>query len=364
MTICLNMIVKDEAAVILRCLESVRPYIDHWVIVDTGSTDITTTLIAEYLKDVPGELHQRPWVDFAHNRNEALALAKDKADYLLFIDADDCLVASEEFALPELIADAYHLWMDSGDMQYRRAAFISAKIDWHWEGVCHEVLMSNSPASFEDLNGLRVKRGWNGARAKDEGRFLRDADILKRGLEKEPGNARYQFYLAQSLRDAGLKEAALEAYKKRTTMHGWEEERWFAVYQMAVLSDELAHSPADVRNNYLVAYQMRPSRAEPLYCLARYHRLRSEFSLAYLFAKQACAVPFPTDKLFVDRSIYYWRSLDELSVAAYYCSGKAVGGIRAIGKMLAVSPHIPDVDLARINHNLTLYTSNRSHAHA
>ncbi len=31
-TVCLNMIVRDEAHVIERCLASVRPYIDSWVI--------------------------------------------------------------------------------------------------------------------------------------------------------------------------------------------------------------------------------------------------------------------------------------------------------------------------------------------
>ena len=40
-TICLNMIVKNEAPVIGRCLASVLPFVDRWVIVDTGSTDGT-----------------------------------------------------------------------------------------------------------------------------------------------------------------------------------------------------------------------------------------------------------------------------------------------------------------------------------
>jgi hypothetical protein len=35
-SVCLNMIVKNEADVIRRCLDSVRPIIDRWVIVDTG----------------------------------------------------------------------------------------------------------------------------------------------------------------------------------------------------------------------------------------------------------------------------------------------------------------------------------------
>ena len=72
--ICLSMIVKDEAAVIARCLASVRPLIDYWIIVDTGSADGTPDIVRKVLHDIPGELHQRPWVDFAHNRSEALDL--------------------------------------------------------------------------------------------------------------------------------------------------------------------------------------------------------------------------------------------------------------------------------------------------
>src|SRR6266446_2172189 len=87
-TICLCMIVKDEAAVICRCLESVKPIINHWVICDTGSTDRTPDIIRETLSGIPGTLHQVPWVDFGYNRTQALKLAKGKADYHLLLDAD------------------------------------------------------------------------------------------------------------------------------------------------------------------------------------------------------------------------------------------------------------------------------------
>ena len=82
---------------IRRCLDSVRPIIDHWVIVDTGSTDGTQDIIREHLRDLPGELHERPWRDFAHNRSEALELARGKSDYTLIIDADDTLEISPEY---------------------------------------------------------------------------------------------------------------------------------------------------------------------------------------------------------------------------------------------------------------------------
>src|SRR3972149_8399584 len=82
-TVCLNMIVKNESKVIERCLKSVKPLIDYWVIVDTGSTDKTRQIISKFMSAIPGELHERPWVDFAHNRNEALHLAKGRGDYIL-----------------------------------------------------------------------------------------------------------------------------------------------------------------------------------------------------------------------------------------------------------------------------------------
>src|SRR5262249_60611020 len=84
-TICLNMIVKNEAEVIRRCLDSVRAIIDYWVIVDTGSTDNTQQIIREHLKNVPGELHERPWQEFAHNRSEAPALRRGDRHYRLGI---------------------------------------------------------------------------------------------------------------------------------------------------------------------------------------------------------------------------------------------------------------------------------------
>ena len=57
--ICLAMIVKNEAKIIARCLTGLKPLIDHWVIVDTGSTDGTMGEIARAISDIPGVLVQR-----------------------------------------------------------------------------------------------------------------------------------------------------------------------------------------------------------------------------------------------------------------------------------------------------------------
>ncbi len=116
-TVCLNMIVKNESTVITRCLKSVLPLIDFWVISDTGSTDGTQEIIKEFMKDIPGELHERVWVNFEHNRNEALSLAKNKADYILFMDADDYLSYSSDYQLPNLKEDSYAFVAYNGELK-------------------------------------------------------------------------------------------------------------------------------------------------------------------------------------------------------------------------------------------------------
>lgn len=64
-TIGLCMIVKNELHVIVRCLESVRPFIDYVLIEDTGSTDGTQATIRKWLDQqrLPGEVFDEPWRD-------------------------------------------------------------------------------------------------------------------------------------------------------------------------------------------------------------------------------------------------------------------------------------------------------------
>ena len=81
-TICLTMIVRDEAHIVHEALDSAAPHVDRWVIVDTGSTDDTPGTIQRRMAEhgIPGELHHRPWRDFGTNRTEAMRLADGQAD--------------------------------------------------------------------------------------------------------------------------------------------------------------------------------------------------------------------------------------------------------------------------------------------
>jgi hypothetical protein len=347
--ICLNMIVKNEAPVIERCLASVKPWIDRWAIVDTGSTDGTQSLVRRALGGIDGELYERPWRDFSHNRNEALELGRRQADYLLFIDADETLALPPGFRWPSLAADGYLFDCEYAQLRYRRNALVATRLPWRWHGVLHEYLDCEHPHVWQALSGPRILVGHDGARARDPDTYLRDVEVLERALAAEPSNARYVFYLAQSLRDAGQPAPSRERYLQRAAMGGWEEERWCAQFRAAQLAELLGLPAQTVREGYLQAYQARPSRAEPLYELARFHRECGQFALAHLFAKAAAAIAQPSEGLFIDASVYAWRILDELAVSSYYV-GLLDEGRRALQQLLAQG-RFPEPERARIEGN-------------
>ncbi len=319
--VCLNMIVKNEAAVIRRCIDSVRPIIDRWVIVDTGSTDGTQDIIREHLRDVPGELHERPWQDFAHNRSEALEFARGKCDYALIIDADDALEFVEPAVLPELIADAYMIEIADASIVYERIQLVRGTLPWRYEGVLHEYLTCEGAGPPDQLPNIRMRRNHDGARRKDPETYRRDVAVLEAALRTETNpflRARYRFYLAQSYRDCREPEKSLEHYLARAELGFWQEEVFISLYSAAQLMEQLDHPDQAVIAAYLRASDALPTRSEALYKASRLCRERGRFEEGYQLAKRGLAIDFPSSALFVKSWIYKTGLLDEFSVNAYW----------------------------------------------
>jgi len=357
MRVCLSMIVKNEAHVIERCLRSLKPYIHAWAISDTGSSDGTQDIIRKFMADLPGELIERPWVDFASNRNEALELAKRHGDYALIIDADEVIEADADFRWGELDAPGYLLELVFGELRYRRVALPRLDAGWRWHGVLHEALVSPHVAQARFLPGLRIRVFTDGARSQQSQaeKFSRDAEVLRRALQDEPGNARYAFYLAQSLRDAGRPQEAIVAYAQRVAMGGWAEEVYYSRLQIAALSERVGAPYGEVVAAYLDAYDFRPSRAEAPCELARYLRLQKRYVAARDFARVAASTPRPEDVLFIDQTVYDWRARDELAVSSYWCGERELSA-RLCRELLA-DPLLPAGERERVQNNLGFATA-------
>lgn len=226
-TIGLAMIVRDEAEVIERGLLSAIPHVDYWTICDTGSTDGTPEIVAETLAAIPGELHRHEWSDFGSNRMQAIRAAKDHADYLLLLDADDELL---ELDTNDLERPSYNLRVEDGGDGYTQPRLISSRMPWSYVGVTHEYLTSPLcpiPGDTEIRGTLR--HHCDGSRRPRK--FIEDAELLEVSLETNPDDPRTVFYLANTYRDLGRIDDAIPLYWQRARMGGWQAEALAAAEQ-------------------------------------------------------------------------------------------------------------------------------------
>ncbi len=327
--ICLNMIVKNEVEVLPRLFRSLKDYVDYYVIVDTGSTDDTIALIKREMSGygIDGEVHERAWVNFGTNRQQALelAVAANKADWLLFIDADEELGVSDPKFYEKLEPGvSYEIEKHHSGMHYLVPHLVNIRGSrFRWEGPVHNYLVTlegpeDRPARKDVWIIYHYGEGAKSHGVTQEQKYLRDAKLLEEDLAKNPKNARSQYYLAQSYRDAGHEARAYDEYKKRAAMDGWDEETYMAQLEAARLAVDL-HVPEDVIvRDYLDAFNMSPRRVEPLHDLARYFRLKKQYGKAYVFARSGVEIEAPDHALFLSRDVYDWKMLDELAVAAYW----------------------------------------------
>lgn len=335
-TVCLNMIVKNEAPIIRRCLDSVKDKIDYWVIVDTGSEDGTQGVIQEHMKDIPGELYERPWKNWGETRSEAFDLAQGKGDYILFMDADDILEFDEGFEFGELEKDLYTMWRGNQSFSYLKPQIVRGDLPWKWVGVTHEYLDCDEPYSEEILEGVHYTTIDDGATRKSGvEKFLKNVRLLEEALKAEPNNSRYMFYLAESYRDSHQKGKAIEWYQKRVNAGGWDEEAYCSKLQIGRCLDDLGLPSSVVLEAYKDAFTFRPHRVEAIYYMADIYNRQQQYAKAYEILKAAEFVPENKDVLFNELWIKDYGLLFQLSICAYYV-GHYEEALKACDKLLAM----------------------------
>lgn len=324
-SLCLCMIVKNETRVLPRCFGSLAPYIDYWVISDTGSTDGTQAFIRDYFaeRDIAGELFDDPWVDFGANRTTCLRHAKGKAKFLLMVDADEHAVVSDPNFVDTLeTGGGYMLEVGSARFSYKVTVLLDGALDYTFKGVTHEYLQLPQGAWHKTHTGLRLSHSADGANRSDK--FTRDIRLLTKGLKDEPRNARYHFYLGESYRNNGQPVEAELWYRKRVALGGWAEEVYYAMYRIADCMEQQArrHKTSfepDVLNAYLAAFRYRPTRLEAIHRVVRHYRTRKEYAKGIAYGM--LAYPFPStfkDVLFVEKDVHDYKLRDELAICACY----------------------------------------------
>jgi len=310
------MIVKNEEHVIERCLKSAAKIANTFVIVDTGSTDKTYEKIVKIMDELNLEIitYQKPWVNFGHNRSEALKLAKGQGDYALIIDADD---EFEGTIKSELTADAYSISVKSGVTTFNQTRLMKLDMPWRYVGCVHEYPTCENVKAWPYLPDIKINTNNDGNSWKDPNKYKTYALLLWKEHLDDPTNARTVFYLAQSFRDCADYEEAERWYKKRIEMGGWMGEIWYSQFYLG----KLEHSRGNIANAvkwFLDAYNTDTRRVETLYELMKMYHILKQYNTAYLFGIEALAKPIPDDALFPIPSNYGIDLYEELGLCAFY----------------------------------------------
>jgi hypothetical protein len=313
MTYGLVMIVKDGVKDLPSCLGSLKPLISHWTIIDTGSTDGTQDLIRETLAGIPGDLKEMSFVNFGHNRSEAFALAHGTADWLFATDADMTWEVDPDFT-PDPSVDAYLIEMGKyTPFSYRLPLLLRGDRPWKSIGAVHEYTTIDGGYTSVATDKVRLDMGNIDRSSPEKSTFY--AGLLEQEYAKDPTNPRAVSYLAQTYRDLGRSEEARAMFRLRVGMGGFAEEAFYAAYQAAL------YDPWPVRAVSLMqAWEMRPTRLEPLLCLVRELNVQGLHSAAYALTSDL--PPIPSDTLFVEKWVWEWGLKFERSIAAWWVGEK------------------------------------------
>lgn len=344
--ICLAMIVKDESAIIEQTLESAKPYVDHWCIIDTGSSDNTPELCRTVLGDKPGSVRGRPWHNFGYNRSELLTIAREEnCEWLLLLDAD-CVLA-EAPPIDELRnqarkrgADQYMADGFMGNLRYDKIFMLRASLPWYYEPPTHEWIQCDEAMTFSRMPGIRLNEHGVSARRKSGRKNAEDIEVLSKYIENKKARFRPRalFYLAQSQRDIGNAAAAIKAYRERGEIQDGTEEQFIAKLEKARLLQNGDFPEAEVIEAFREAWRTRPSRAEAPHAAAFYLRVRGKHAEAEEFARAAAAIPSTSDVLFVEYEVYSWRAKLELATILSWLPEKRVEAIHVYDEVADAVP--------------------------
>jgi glycosyltransferase involved in cell wall biosynthesis len=320
-----NCILRNEAAIISRCLDSIIPHVDYGIVVDTGSTDSTVAMVRAAFEKAskPLELGAAEFVNFSDARNLALLAARASHlpwDYLVLSDADMALVVDDPDWKRQLNGGlAYDVRQVAGTLNYWNRRILSRKATGDYKCPTHEFL---DVPTAGNLDGIWFQDFADGSNRPEK--FERDINLLEEMLKTETNEGliqRAHFYLGQSYFDKRDWAKAAEHYKIRAGLGGFAEERWNAQLHYAHCLENSGDRPGFVWE-MLRAYELRPHRAETLYDLARYFRERGENHSSLLFSEAGMDPQPHADQLFVNKYAASTGIREDFAICAYYAGGK------------------------------------------
>lgn len=348
--IALMMIVKNEGRTLPRLIESVRPLISSWRIIDTGSTDNTRELINELLGDLPGELIESPWVSFGHNRSELVSTFPANADYALLLDADQ-LVELQPDALVTQIPDAEFLMIPvyEAPVLYRMPYFIKAGLNARYVGATHEYITASPEPRRAEFDAIRINHLADGGAKSDK--YVRDEKLLMDDIAAGNNTSRNHFYLGQTQYYLQKFDEALSNYRIAFETSAWIEERYLSCLRAGRVAVEAG------KNDVAVEWFLRgagviTNRPECSYEAAVLMEKLGAYQTAVdLLQPQIERMTKTGFILFIEDWIYDWGIDNQLAVSLWWVGKR--NDAKKIFEELLTRPSLPPHMVERVRANIS-----------
>jgi glycosyltransferase involved in cell wall biosynthesis len=362
------MIVRDEEPIIKRCLDSVSPLTDCWVICDTGSVDRTKETIQDYFNqaDTPGHLIENEWDDFGVNKTYIIQKAQElypNIPFFFIIDADEVFVRKNKTPIDLSDREALLKFCNEnpqhsviqfityyGTLEYPRWQVMRNDRKYRWDYPYHELLASTPGYSQTVYNGMF---NW----ARKEGNSSRDPNrtqwYVKKGyeyLEKHPDDPRMTFYLGQSLYEARMYEEAIKVLMKRSDIRvGYDQERFIAMIYAFRCCQAIKDSTQalEIINRAIREF---PKRLEGYYEKMKFYDEKSDHKSAFEAGR---AGPYNENSaantmLFKDVDVWNYKHKFQLGLICYYVNEYELG-VELLTSVLPVHP-TPDFVHKQLKH--------------
>lgn len=223
--ISVSMIVRNEEAMLSRCLESVRDA-DEIIVCDTGSTDNTVSIAREFTKNVFCDYSWND--DFSEARN--YALSKCTGDWVLSIDADEVLEEGGIERVRELVLTCKHavgIKMICSTTSYHVPRLFRNMPSIYWKGRIHETI----GLLDYDRSSVVITYGSSPAHLLDP---MRNVRILERDHFENPDDTRTMYYLGREYAYYKDWEKAEEMLEKYVSVSSWLPEKADAHFMLAL----------------------------------------------------------------------------------------------------------------------------------
>jgi hypothetical protein len=200
----LVMIVKNSGEILRKCLQSIKPFISKWTILDTGSLDNTPEIINQEMNGLDGFLFFDTFTDFSSSRNKSLDLACSngiQCKYQIILDDSYVLVGGDELlkTLEKSESDAFSIFINtskSGSMYYS-LRIIKTQNNLRYKGKIHEYIDCSTSEFLSKYIYIKdIFTPNHSYRSKN--RYEKDILLLKEELKRDENNQRFLFHLAKT----------------------------------------------------------------------------------------------------------------------------------------------------------------------